>query len=147
MVSLALLGPAAGCGADGDVAVVETDDYRIFVNRGAQLGGPDMTVGGEVGYSPDSGCLYLVMDQVRWAIVWPDGTRGVRPDGRRAVEVPGFGVAAEGDVIGVRAMWADRHDQTDAYAPAVNQLDGVEVVDGCVPTGHVIVVDTVYDSG
>lgn len=147
-VALVGLGVGSGCSdSDGDVVVVEDGDYRIFVNQGEQLGGPDMAVGGELVYSSERHCFHVLMDGVQWAIVWPDGSRSATQSGSRAVEVPGFGVVAEGDTISVRALWADRRDGSDAYAAAVNQLSGLDVVDGCVSTSHVMVVDTVWESG
>jgi hypothetical protein len=138
-----------GCGGGDPVRVTGEDPVVLtFQELPGRLMIPDTTWGGEIRYDASSGCLYLWMaDAVpsQLLLVWPDGTEPLVADGRRGVELPGYGGLYEGDRVTVRgasldlAAWGRSDGLDPSEFPELEGLEAAAAACGADATALVVV--------
>lgn len=89
----------AVCGCSGDKGVdFIDDDPRIFVASSDDGDRPRIGYVGRLVYAAPSRCLYYQPESGdRQIPVWPKGTKVINKDGKRGVNIPGFGDLLDGE--------------------------------------------------
>ncbi|MFC9971488.1 hypothetical protein ACFVH6_11410 [Spirillospora sp. NPDC127200] len=116
-VALALTAAACGGGKGVDFT---GDDPRILVHHGYGDDWPKIMYVGSLAYDPAGRCLHFESESgERKAPVWPEGTKPVLKDGKRGVDIPGFGELLEGEKFNTGGAGAAEQTPKDLPASCV----------------------------